>query len=51
MRILITGGRGQLGRELQQTLSALAAGLGIVLRPWQEALQEYFLTAPARAGR
>jgi len=28
-----------------------AAALGIVLRPWQEALQEYFLTAPARAGR
>jgi dTDP-4-dehydrorhamnose reductase len=28
-----------------------AAGLGIVMRPWQEALQEYFLTAPARAGR
>ena len=27
------------------------AALGIVLRPWQEALQEYFLTAPARAGR
>jgi len=27
-----------------------AAALGIVLRPWQEALQEYFLTAPARAG-
>jgi dTDP-4-dehydrorhamnose reductase len=28
-----------------------AAALGIVLRPWQEALQEYFLTTPARAGR
>jgi dTDP-4-dehydrorhamnose reductase len=28
-----------------------AAALGIVLRPWQEALQEYFLTAAARAGR
>jgi dTDP-4-dehydrorhamnose reductase len=28
-----------------------AAALGIVLRPWQEALQEYFLAAPARAGR
>jgi dTDP-4-dehydrorhamnose reductase len=28
-----------------------AAALGITLRPWQEALQEYFLTAPARAGR
>jgi dTDP-4-dehydrorhamnose reductase len=28
-----------------------ASALGIVLRPWQEALQEYFLTAPARAGR
>ena len=28
-----------------------AAVLGIVLRPWQEALQEYFLTAPAGAGR
>jgi dTDP-4-dehydrorhamnose reductase len=28
-----------------------AAALGIVLRPWQEALQEYFLTAPARAAR
>ncbi len=28
-----------------------AAALGIVLRPWQEALQEYFLTAPTRAGR
>ncbi|MCJ7509657.1 MAG: sugar nucleotide-binding protein, partial [Dehalococcoidia bacterium] len=28
-----------------------AAALGIALRPWQEALQEYFLTAPARAGR
>jgi dTDP-4-dehydrorhamnose reductase len=28
-----------------------AAALGIVLRPWQEALQEYLLTAPARAGR
>jgi dTDP-4-dehydrorhamnose reductase len=26
-----------------------AAAVGIVLRPWQEALQEYFLTAPARA--
>lgn len=28
-----------------------AAALGVVLRPWQEALEEYFLTAPARAGR
>ena len=28
-----------------------AAALGVVLRPWQEALQEYFLTAAARAGR
>ena len=28
-----------------------AAVLGIVLRPWQEALQEYFLSAPAGAGR
>jgi dTDP-4-dehydrorhamnose reductase len=27
-----------------------AAALGIVLRPWQEALQEYFLTAATRAG-
>ncbi|MDP2948509.1 MAG: dTDP-4-dehydrorhamnose reductase [Chloroflexota bacterium] len=28
-----------------------AAALGIVIRPWQEALQEYFLTAPTLAGR
>jgi dTDP-4-dehydrorhamnose reductase len=28
-----------------------AAAVGIVLRPWQEALQEYFLTTPAMAGR
>jgi dTDP-4-dehydrorhamnose reductase len=28
-----------------------AAALGIVLRPWQEALQEYFVTASARASR
>jgi len=28
-----------------------AAALGIVLRPWQEACQEYFLTSQARAAR
>ncbi|MGQ9571588.1 MAG: dTDP-4-dehydrorhamnose reductase [Dehalococcoidia bacterium] len=28
-----------------------AAALGIVLRPWQEALRQYFLTTPAKAGR
>ena len=28
-----------------------AAALGIVIRPWHEALQEYFLTAPTLAGR
>jgi len=34
-----------------ELVNRAAAALGIVLRPWQEALQEYFLTAPARAGR
>jgi dTDP-4-dehydrorhamnose reductase len=34
-----------------ELVNRAAAALGIVLRPWQEALQEYFLTAPARASR
>jgi nucleoside-diphosphate-sugar epimerase len=51
MRVLITGSQGQLGRALQAALANVnAAGLGIELRPWREALEEHLGRSRSESG-